>query len=213
MPPRPKKAPRRLHSNVSLGPSEESDPENIVLRPLNELHALIRQMLYEVRNHETTIASLKTWVETIDPNTYRKQVPWPRELWEAYERYKHLVEGINPRILAYNDYKNRTEHDKNLKDLPEVKMKRLELAIEWGRAAMSAAEARIYVLVTYQNAYDHVGSIRSHIQQANDNLQSAKGAVDAAGENYRAYWRAIAKAEPHSSVLTKKRFNGSDDSR
>ncbi|GKZ69524.1 hypothetical protein AnigIFM50267_004735 [Aspergillus niger] len=207
----PKKAPRRIHSNVSLTAAEESDPENIVLRPLNNLHDLIRKMLYEVRNHESTVASLKTWAETIDPNTYRKQVPWPRELLEAYERYKHLVDLINPRLLAFKEYENRTSQPTKVRNSAEVRMKRLELALEWGQAALSAAEARIYVLVNYRNAYDDKRSIQSHIKQASDNSASAREAVRKAGQNYRAYWRALAAGKPHSSVLTSDTFSDGSD--
>ncbi|PYH66546.1 uncharacterized protein BO88DRAFT_455951 [Aspergillus vadensis CBS 113365] len=205
------KPPRRIHSNVSLGPYEESDPENIVLRPLNNLHDVVRQMVYEVRNHESTIASLITWAETIDPNTYRKQVPWPRELVEAFDRYKHLVDMIGPRLTAFKEYENRTNKPTKVRNSPEVRMKRFELAIEWGRAAMSAAEGRIHVLVTYRNAYDNKRSIQTHIQQASDTLQSARAAVDAAGDNYRAYWRGMAAGKPRSSVLTSDTFSDGSD--
>lgn len=49
----------------------------------------------------------------------------------------------------------------------------------------SAAEARIYVLVNYRNAYDDKRSIQSHIKQASDNSASAREAVRKAGQNYR----------------------------
>ncbi|XRM38578.1 hypothetical protein ABZX51_001981 [Aspergillus tubingensis] len=72
------------HSNISLSDSD-SEPE--VPRPLNTLHIMIREMLYKVRENGSTISALEAWVETGDPEAYRKD-PWPQDLIDAHAHYK-----------------------------------------------------------------------------------------------------------------------------
>ncbi|RAK89854.1 hypothetical protein BO79DRAFT_253953 [Aspergillus costaricaensis CBS 115574] len=87
------------HSNISLSDSD-SEPE--VPRPLNTLHIMIREMLYKVRENGSTISALEAWVETVDPEAYRKD-PWPQDLIDAHAHYKALVAEINSKRMAYNN--------------------------------------------------------------------------------------------------------------
>ncbi|RAH58783.1 hypothetical protein BO85DRAFT_487490 [Aspergillus piperis CBS 112811] len=178
------------HSNISLS-DPDSEPE--VPRPLNTLHIMIREMLYEVRENRSTISALEAWVETVDPEAYRKD-PWPQDLIDAHAQYKALVAEIDPKRMAYNNCRHNSGKNQTLYT-PKVQLERLRLAYEWGQVALRAVEARLHVLLTYRTAYENKKAIEGHIEQAKANLNSARNAVIAAGEEYRGYWKAMPKEE------------------
>ncbi|XRM40132.1 hypothetical protein ABZX51_003451 [Aspergillus tubingensis] len=178
------------HSDISLS-DPDSEPE--VPRPLNPLHIMIREMLYEVRENGSTISALEAWVETVDPEAYRKD-PWPQDLIDAHAHYKALVAEIKSKRRAYNNSVHSSLKEK-LRYTPKAQLERLRIAYEWGQAALRAAEARLDVLLTYQTAYENKEAIEGHIKQAKANLDSARNAVIAAGEEYRGYWKAMPKEE------------------
>lgn len=108
------------HSNISLSDSD-SEPE--VPRPLNTLHIMIREILYEVRENGPTISALEAWVETVDPEAYRKD-PWPQYLIDAHAHYKALVAEINSKRMAYNNSVHYSLKEK-LRYTPKVQLERL----------------------------------------------------------------------------------------
>ncbi|OJI81733.1 hypothetical protein ASPTUDRAFT_31597 [Aspergillus tubingensis CBS 134.48] len=108
------------HSNISLSDSN-SEPE--VPRPLNTLHIMIREMLYKVRENGSTISALEAWVETGDPEAYRKD-PWPQDLIDAHAHYKVLVAEINSKRMAYNNSVHYSLKEK-LRYTPKVQLERL----------------------------------------------------------------------------------------
>lgn len=118
-------------SNISF-PDSSSEPE--VPRPLNTLHIMIREMLYEVRENESTISALEAWVETVDPEAHRKD-PWPQDLIDAHAQYKALVADIDPKRLAYNNSRHNSNKNQTLYT-PKVHLERPRLAYEWGQAAL-----------------------------------------------------------------------------
>ncbi|CAK43539.1 polysaccharide lyase family protein [Aspergillus niger] len=184
----------RLHSNPSITARAESDEEAEILRPLNNLHKIIREMFHEIESHHTTIQSLREWAQMIDPLAFAKMDPWPQSLISAWEEYKFFVQLINAKKLAFVNY--RSAGDEDLADTSDWRFKRVHLAIEWGKVALSATEARLHVLCTYQNAFENTKAIDGHIEQANANLNSARDAVREAGINYRRYWANMAREPP-----------------
>ncbi|PYH66649.1 uncharacterized protein BO88DRAFT_456054 [Aspergillus vadensis CBS 113365] len=150
-------------------------------------------MKYEIRDNHNTIALLRQWFDTIDPKTYRKQNPWSGELTDAYEHYKYLDKIFIQRKAIYMNEPLLT-----LEATPDQHVKSIQLAIEWGEAALSSAKARIYVLANYRNAYD-VTVIHSHIEEAERHLFSAMSALREARTNFQ-----VAKSDykfPLPSVL------------
>ncbi|KAI2866495.1 hypothetical protein CBS12448_1219 [Aspergillus niger] len=67
---------------------------------------------------------------------------------------------------------------------PDQHVRSIQLAIEWGEAALSSAKARIHVLANYRNAYD-VTVIHSHIEEAERHLFSAMSALREARTNFQ----------------------------
>ncbi|RAK93819.1 hypothetical protein BO79DRAFT_213410 [Aspergillus costaricaensis CBS 115574] len=126
------------YSDISLS-DPDSEPE--VPRPLDPLHIMIREMLYEVRENESTISALETWVQTVDPEAYRKD-PWPQDLVDAHAQYKALVAGIDPKRGAYNNSVHNSLQEK-LRYTPKAQLERLRIAYEWGQAALRARNAVI----------------------------------------------------------------------
>ncbi|PYH28439.1 uncharacterized protein BO87DRAFT_391893 [Aspergillus neoniger CBS 115656] len=126
------------NSNISLSDSD-SEPE--VPRPLNTLHIMIREMLYEVRENGSTISALEAWVETVDPEAYRKD-PWPQDLIDAHAHYKALVAEINSKRVAYNNSLHNSGKDQTLYT-SKVQLERLRIAYEWGQAALRTRNAVI----------------------------------------------------------------------
>ncbi|OJJ75257.1 hypothetical protein ASPBRDRAFT_53187 [Aspergillus brasiliensis CBS 101740] len=184
-----------MHSDPSLTAKAASNAEDEVLRPLNELHRIIRGMYHEIQGHQVTILSLEEWVRTIDPNTYVQLKPWPQTLINAYDEYKFFVNLINTKKMGYKEFKDTSDKEE-LAGTSDCRFKRLQLALEWGQVALSATEARLHVLVTYKNAFRDKRSIDGHIDQANHNLNSARDAVREAGINYRRYWANVAQEPP-----------------
>lgn len=160
-------------------------------------------MKYEIRDNHQTIALLRQWFDTIDPITYRKQNPWSGELTDAYEHYKYLDKIFIQRKAIYMNEPLLT-----MDATPDQHVKSIQLAIEWGEAALrytlfrllqlhwillaimltyafrrSSAKARIHVLANYRNAYD-VTVINSHIEEAERHLFSAMSALREARTNF-----------------------------
>lgn len=108
------------HLNMSLSDSD-SEPE--VPRPLNTLHIMIREMLYEMQENGSTISALEAWVETVDSEAYRKD-PWPQDLIDAHAHYKALVAEINSKRMAYNNSAHYSLREK-LRYTPKVQLERL----------------------------------------------------------------------------------------
>lgn len=88
-------------------------------------------MKYEIRDNHNTIALLRQWFDTIDPKTYRKQNPWSGELTDAYEHYKYLDKIFIQRKAIYMNEPLLT-----LEATPDQHVKSIQLAIEWGEAAL-----------------------------------------------------------------------------
>lgn len=57
------------HFNPSLTSKAESNEEEQILRPLNDLHSVIRTMYHKVQNHQETSVFLESWDPTINPST------------------------------------------------------------------------------------------------------------------------------------------------
>ncbi|KAK3944695.1 hypothetical protein QBC46DRAFT_404256 [Diplogelasinospora grovesii] len=66
----------------------------------------------------------------------------------------------------------------------EEHLERARLAVAWGQAAVSAAEGRLSFDKAHPNAFSFIRSIRGHIEQAENVIQSGEGALDEILFNY-----------------------------
>lgn len=71
----------------------------------------------------------------IDPLAYAKMDPWPQSLIEAWEEYKFFVYLINPKKMAFLNYRSASDEE-DFADTSDWRFKRVHLAIEWGKVAL-----------------------------------------------------------------------------
>ncbi|GES62364.1 hypothetical protein ATEIFO6365_0005034100 [Aspergillus terreus] len=131
---------------------------------------------------ERLVTQLGNWQRTLDPATYRRHVPWPPEVKAAYDEYKRLVHVFAQAREAFEEDRGRTA------TMPEEHLERARLAVAWGEAALRAAEGRLTFLDTYRNAYSGPESIKNHIKEGQNTINSGRRAVKEARTNYGKLW-------------------------
>lgn len=154
---------------------------------------------------------LRRWLNSINPATYVRDMPWSPEIVAAYNEYKRLAEIHGSAHTAFERYFQETRS----RPTPEQHLKRARMAIEWGEAALryfhrfrclpyhtsltglllfSVAEARLAFVVSYQNAYSTTDSIKTHIGAGEGAILSGRKAVHDARFNYDGMNILVSKA-------------------
>ncbi|KAG2420920.1 hypothetical protein HFD88_000534 [Aspergillus terreus] len=166
------------NSRASRWSIDSADTVNSV----HSLQSLANQISADLYPQERLVSQLRDWQRTLNPATYRRQVPWPPEVKAAYDEYKRLVHVFAQAREAFDVDKRQTA------TMPEQHLERARLAVAWGEAALRAAEGRLTFLDTYRNAYSGPQSIKTHIQEGQNTINSGRRAVKEARTNYEKLW-------------------------
>ncbi|KAL7916978.1 hypothetical protein ACQKWADRAFT_307955 [Trichoderma austrokoningii] len=167
-------------SNISVE-SAKSASKNIM--------DLARVISIDLKDVQATVKILEDWADSLDLTKYKKRNVWTPEMERAYERYKECGKAYGRAHQSFEDKWHETQHQTT----PEQHVERAKLAIAWGEAAERAADARARFMITYRDAYKPSG-IETHIQAANNDITSAKRAVDEARRNYAAVFIKAGRA-------------------
>jgi hypothetical protein len=178
----------------------------------HSLQSLARKISADLYPQETLVAALRTWLATVDPAAYRRELPWRPEVQAAYDEYKRRAHEHGTAHTAFRNCLNDTRRNTT----PEQHIQRAQLAVEWGEAAVKyvilmlsagtviclapcpapyrtwltglflsrAAEGRLSFIDTYRNAYSSANSIRTHIDTGETAIVSGRNAVAEARRNY-----------------------------
>jgi hypothetical protein len=147
------------------------------------LEALARSLSRDVGDLEGTVQELNARFKSTDPMGYKKRDPWSDAMDRARDRYKHSGEVHGRAHRLFDEAYARTRKHAT----PEDHVERAKLAIEWAKASVVAAEARLEFMITYRNAYQYSG-IDGHIKAARGLIDSAKDSIHEARLNYENIW-------------------------
>lgn len=114
------------NSRASRWSIDSADTVNSV----HSLQSLANQISADLYPQERLVSQLRDWQRTLNPATYRRQVPWPPEVKAAYDEYKRLVHVFSQACAAFEEDRGRTA------TMPEEHLGRARLAVAWGEAAL-----------------------------------------------------------------------------
>ncbi|KAI0007241.1 hypothetical protein F4779DRAFT_592786 [Xylariaceae sp. FL0662B] len=167
------------HSSHHSGASNSSIDSAATIESVKTLRTLAHIVSVELYPRETLVADLRNWIKTVDPAAYARKGPWPRQLEDRYAEYKKLGDEQTSAHQAFEAARQKTRKNTT----PEEHLERARLAVRWGEASVSAAEARLQFINEFRNAYGSKVSIEGHIDSANDLITSGRNAVKEAREN------------------------------
>ncbi|KAB8205397.1 hypothetical protein BDV34DRAFT_195853 [Aspergillus parasiticus] len=170
--------------------STSSVDSTATINSVHSLQSLARRISAELYPQERLVTSLRTWLATVDPAAYRREMPWSPQVLAAYNEYKRRAAVHGSAHKAFEDYLNQTRRNTT----PEQHLERARLAVAWGESAVSVAEGRLSFIETYRHAYSSTKSISSHIDTGKNAITSGRNAVHEARRNYDSLWVAYSRA-------------------
>ncbi|KEZ41557.1 hypothetical protein SAPIO_CDS7724 [Scedosporium apiospermum] len=145
---------------------------------------LASQLNGDLEKLSRTVQDLEKWFEQLNSDGYKRRLPWTDAMQRAFKRYKGLVDKHTRAHQAFENYFLTTKGSNSKKNATaEDHVERAQLALEWGRAALKAGEARADFMEMYRKAYKLDG-IQGHIQAVENCVNSAQDAVEEAQKNY-----------------------------
>ncbi|OJJ46463.1 hypothetical protein ASPZODRAFT_166715 [Penicilliopsis zonata CBS 506.65] len=145
------------------------------------INEVLQQIQDQIDVFDGLVTTLRQWVDTIDPLTYKSEA-WTEEMKKAYEEYKTQEKVLGKKKNAIKDLLPSSQ-------APEESLNKAWLAVDWAKAALAATEGRLNFVQSYKNAFQDIDSINGHIQAGEDCLKSAKIAFEKGEKQLKDLWR------------------------
>ncbi|KAI0458575.1 hypothetical protein F5B21DRAFT_500468 [Xylaria acuta] len=109
---------------------------------------------------------------------------WTNDMQKHYDKYKEQSDKITTTKKEFDKSKSKLERyqkhgAKSPQRLQELRKNSLEKAEAWSDAGVAGCKKRLSFMVKFRNVFNPK-STKGHIQQAEDNLKSARSARTAA---------------------------------